>query len=196
MCKTLSECIRAKCCEPTDLVFSSSLLEGPEALPRVLPGETALGARRPPLILAEVRERVAVGAAHARLCGVARSPLLSLLQDGLAHAPQHDVGGRLGVGGDAATNRTLPRLPLLPETQQTRAADAVGAGQQHGVPEHVTTHRAGEVLLRQRGAAGHLTAWFGKGVLKYVSPGPLPFSLSLSSLCPSVLEVSLPISLS
>lgn len=130
-------------------MVGGSVLDEPESVTGVPLRDAALDAGGPPLLLAEVREPVAVRLAHACLDGGLGGPLPPCLQDGLAHASQHDVGGRLRVGRDAAAHGALARLPLAPEAQQTRPADAVRAGQQHGVLEHVAANRAEKVLLGQ-----------------------------------------------
>lgn len=85
-----------------------------------------------------------------------RVPADLLLHHGLTHVPQHNVSGRLRVGRDSSADRTLQSTSLVPEVAHTALTHTVGAGQEDGVLEDVTAHRAEEVLLSQRGSGGHV----------------------------------------
>lgn len=81
--------------------------------------------------------------------------LFLLLHTGLTQVLQGQAGHRLvhalGPAQGAVSFPSLPRPVLL----ETGSAEAVGALEDHGVPEDVAAYGTGEVLLGQREPACH-----------------------------------------
>lgn len=127
------------------LTHGRAVFQGPQ---RVRIVETdAIHAHRLLVLLAVELQRLQVQVACLLRGPVLVGPPVRVLQEGLAGAAERSVGDGLLFLDHFPTHRAL--LVELPTLLQTHPAEAVGAGQQHGVLEYALTHGASQVLLER-----------------------------------------------